>query len=62
MFHKVKEVYPLPGRGLSVLFADGTTKSYDVNPLIGRFDAFVALADEELFSSVEVDAGGYGVA
>ena len=61
MFHKVKEVYALPGMRLSVLFSDGTTKAYDVTPLLGRFDAFKALEDESLFSSVEVDVGGYGV-
>lgn len=61
MFHKIKEVYALPGMRLSVLFSDGTTKTYDVDPLLSRFDAFKALADEALFASVEVDVGGYGI-
>lgn len=61
MFHKVKEVYPLPKRILNVLFADGTTKSYDVNPLLARFDAFKPLTDDSLFHSVSVDPGGYGI-
>jgi hypothetical protein len=61
MFYKVKEVYPLPGMRLSVLFANGTTKTYDVAPLLDRFEAFKALEDPELFSSVHVDAGGYGI-
>lgn len=61
MFHKVKEVYPLPGMRLSVIFANGTTKVYDVAPLISRFDAFRILEDPNVFNSVEVDVGGYGI-
>ena len=61
MFHKVKEVYPLPDLKLSVAFANGTTKQYDVKPLLERFPAFIALQDEALFNSVEVDTGGYGI-
>lgn len=34
MFHKVKEVYPLPDMRLSVIFANGATKVYDVAPLL----------------------------
>ena len=61
MFHKVKEVYPLPDMRLSVIFANGATKVYDVAPLLGRFDAFEALQDPNVFSGVEVDIGGYGI-
>ena len=61
MFHKVKDISPLPEMRLSVQFANGTTKTYDVAPLLERFEAFKPLQDEDLFSSVEVDTGGYGV-
>lgn len=61
MFHKIKDVYALPEMQLSVLFSDGTTKRYDVKRLITRIPAFNALEDEALFSSVEVDTGGYGI-
>ncbi|MGN0077411.1 MAG: DUF2442 domain-containing protein [Coriobacteriales bacterium] len=61
MFYKVKEVYPLPDMKLSVLFANGTTKTYDVGPLLERFKAFKPLADEGLFKAVVVDEAGYGV-
>lgn len=61
MFHKVKEVCPLPGMMLGVMFADGTEKTYDVKPLLARADAFGVLEDRALFESVEVDPGGYGV-
>lgn len=61
MFHKVKDVMALPDLKLSVQFANGTTKIYDVGRLIPEFPAFEALRDETLFFSVEVDTGGYGV-
>ncbi|WP_241158150.1 DUF2442 domain-containing protein [Adlercreutzia sp. ZJ138] len=61
MFHKVKNVAALPGLKLSVQFTNGTTKLYDIAPLLDRLDAFAPLADEHLFNSVEVDVGGYGI-
>ena len=61
LFHKVKAIAPMPNMCLSVQFANGATKLYDVKPLMERFLAFSALKDEELFASVEVDAGGYGI-
>ncbi|MGN8690295.1 DUF2442 domain-containing protein [Atopobiaceae bacterium HCP3S3_F7] len=60
-FHKIKDVSALPGLKLSVQFANGTTKIYDVSPLERRFPAFKALEDETLFDCVEVDQGGYGI-
>lgn len=61
MFHKIKDVYALPGMQLSVLFSDGTTKRYDVKRLVTRIPAFGALEDEALFNNVEVGTGGYGI-
>lgn len=61
MFHKVKDVAPLPNMKLSVQFMNGTTKIYDVKPLERRFPAFEALENGALFESVEVDQGGYGI-
>lgn len=61
MFHKIKDVYALPGMQLSVLFSDGTTKRYDVKRLVTRIPAFGALENEALFNNVEVDTGGYGI-
>ncbi|MBQ9880620.1 MAG: DUF2442 domain-containing protein [Clostridia bacterium] len=62
MFHKVKAVNALPDYRLSVQFAEGVTKIYDVKPLFGKWKPFTALEnDQELFSGVEVDKGGYGV-
>ena len=61
MFHKIKDVTPLPGLRLRVLFANGTTKLYDATPLTERFAAFQELKSGHLFEDVEVDAGGYGI-
>ena len=62
MFHKVKAVNALPDYRLSVQFAEGVTKLYDVKPLFARWAVFRALEQTpELFFSVEVDAGGYGI-
>ena len=61
LFHKVKDVAAMPGMRLSVQFANGTTKLYDVKPLLESFPAFEVLEDEGLFSSVEVVRGGIGI-
>ena len=47
---------------LNVQFAEGVTKQYDVELLFDRYSMFLPLKDHpELFSSVEVDVGGYGI-
>lgn len=61
LFHKIKEVSALPGMRLSVQFANGVTKLYDVNPLKTQFPVFELLEDEKVFGSVAVDQGGYGI-
>ena len=62
MFHKVKAVNALPDYRLSVQFAEGVTKIYDVKPLFAKWATFQALERApELFSGVEVDVGGYGI-
>ena len=61
MFHKVKNVYPLPDYRLSVQFAEGCTKIYDVKLLFEQITAFQELTDIHLFSDVTVDVGGYGI-
>ena len=62
MFHKIKSVTPLPDYQLTVQFSEGVTKHYDVKPLFEKHPMFLPLKDHpELFSSVEVDVGGYGV-
>lgn len=62
MFHKIKNVSPLPDYCLSVQFAEGVTKVYDVKPLFSKWVAFKALEhDPALFAEVAVDVGGHGV-
>ena len=61
MFHKIKNVYPLPDHRLSVQFAEGCTKIYDVKPLFKQIPTFEELKDSHLFSDVTVDVGGHGI-
>lgn len=60
-FHKVKDVSALADLKLSVQFTNGTTKIYDVSPLMQCFSAFRILEDKALFRDVKVDQGGYGI-
>lgn len=61
MFHKIKNVFPLTDYRLSVQFAEGCTKIYDVKPLFDAIPAFKELKEPHLFSEVTVDVGGYGI-
>ncbi len=62
MFHKVKAVNALNDFRLTVQFAEGITKIYDVKPLFGRWVQFRTLEiSPGLFFDVEVDKGGYGI-
>ena len=61
MFHKIKNVSPLPDYRLSVQFAEGYTKIYDVKPLFKQIPAFEKLKESHQFSDVTVDIGGYGI-
>jgi hypothetical protein len=62
MFHKIKNVSALPEYKLSVEFCEGATKIYDVKPLLNRIPLFSELERRpELFASVSVDVGGYGI-
>ncbi len=62
MFHKIKAVAALPDCRLSVQFAEGVTKIYDVKPLFEKWAPFKVLENSpELFLGVKVDVGGYGI-
>ena len=62
MFHKVKAVNALPDYCLTVQFAEGVTKIYDLKPLFQKWAPFNELQKQpQLFFSVEVDPGGYGI-
>ena len=61
MFHKIKNISALPEYRLSVQFAEGCTKIYDMKPLFERIPVFAELKDPHLFSDVTVDVGGHGI-
>lgn len=62
MFHKIKSVVPLPDYKLSVQFAEGVTKQYDLSPLLDQIPAFGLLREAPgLFADVTVDVGGHGI-
>lgn len=62
MFHKVKNVFPLPDYKLSVQFCEGVTKIYDTKPLFESLPVFKTfLENPDLFYCVETDVGGYGI-
>lgn len=60
MLHKVLRALPFRDTQILVNF-EGGAKAYDMKPLIDDDEKFKALADETLFKSVRVDAGGIGV-
>ena len=62
MFHKIKAVTALPDYQLIIQFAEGITKRYRISSLFKKWPAFKALTDDrELYFSVSVDTGGYGI-
>ena len=62
MVHRIKAVSPLPDFCLSIQFAEGVTKIYEVEHLFNKWASFKTLQESpELFSEVEVDVGGYGI-
>ncbi|MBR1883776.1 MAG: DUF2442 domain-containing protein [Clostridia bacterium] len=61
MFHKIKNITPLKDFKLSIQFAEGITKIYDMKKLIENNEIFADLKDINLFNSAKVDIGGYGV-
>ncbi len=53
---------PLEDYVLSVQFSEGVTKLYDMKPLFDKYPMFAPLrAHPDLYRSVMVDTGGYGV-
>ena len=61
MFHKVRNVYPLPDMRLHIEFINGMEKCYNVKPLLDIWPVFKDLTQGGLFDLVKVDAGGYGI-
>ncbi len=62
MFHKIKNISPLPEYKLSIQFSEGVTKIYDIKPLFEKIPAFNVLKEAPMeFACVSVDVGGYGI-
>ncbi len=62
IFHRLKDITPLPDLILKAEFLDGSEKIYDVKPLMEKIPAFKMLGYVRgLFEQVRVDTGGYGI-
>ena len=62
IFHRVKNITPLPDYILLAEFHDGSVKKYDVKPLMQEIPVFRMLEYVTgLFEQVHIDAGGYGI-
>ncbi len=62
MFHKIAKIKPLPGMLLWAEFKDGTEIVYNVSALPALNPVFQELCNNsELFESVKVDGGGFGI-
>lgn len=62
MFHKIKFVAYVPDYKLSVQFAEGVTKIYDLNILMDKIDDFkIFKLNPFLMESAVVAPGGWGI-
>lgn len=60
MYPKIVSISPNDDYTLLVTFSDKKTKLYDMKPLLEK-SPFDQLKDKNLFFSVQVDVGGYGI-
>lgn len=59
---KVELVEPMAANQLVLHFRDGSAKQYDLNALVGTDRRFVpVLKNENIFRSVKVEPGGFGI-
>ena len=62
MFNKIKNVEVISDKELLVIFSEGVSKVYNVERFAKHFNQFKnLLSNQELFNSVSVDQGGYGI-
>ena len=62
MVHKIKEAHVQDDLIILAIFQNGIEKQYDIRNLYTAFPQFKILEqDKELFFSMKVDVGGYGV-
>lgn len=62
MFHKIKAVAYVPDYKLSIQFAEGVTKIYDLKLLMNKLDVFkVFELNPYIMEEVSVAPGGWGI-
>lgn len=62
MSHKIKSVRASENMTLLAVFENGIEKSYDIRQMERLFPQFCVLkTNPELYKSVQVDVGGYGI-
>ncbi len=57
----ITKIEPQKDMVLLATFADGEIVLFDVKPLLKKYPSFLALQDEALFASVQIDGVGYGI-
>ena len=58
---KVLSVTPLADMKLLIVFSNQVVKLFDVRQIVADYPEYADLENEDLFSLVQVEAGGYGV-
>lgn len=58
---KVKNVLPIDDMNLLVFFENDKVKKFNVKRLFDEYPEYKALEDANLFESVKVEPGGYGI-
>ena len=61
MSPRIKSIKPCSDYRLLIEFTNDVKKEYDMNNLINTEKMYTPLKDINLFNSVVVDGGGYGV-
>lgn len=61
MVHRIKSIRTKDNLIISATFFDGTIKEYSVNKLFNTYPQLKELENKDLFNSIGIDSGGYGV-
>ena len=59
--HKIKSIKTKDNLVISATFFDGTLKEYNIHNLFNIYPQLKELENKELFNSVQIDSGGYGI-
>ena len=62
MLHKIKTVFTIENHIICVIYTNGEARKLDLDLLIKKYHKFTSLKkNHNLFNSVKVDLGGYGI-